>query len=150
MFSSPRLGQRADLAQLALRLVLGVAFVLHGYAKIQHPFTWMSSFVPGTPALLQAIAAFAEFGGGIALVVGFATPLFAFLIACNMLVAIFVVLIPHGAVFVSNDPAKPSIELALVYLVCAVTLVLIGAGAYSIDAARSSRERPMPPRSRRR
>ena len=110
----------------------------------------MSSLVPGTPAFLQAIAAFAEFGGGIALVVGFATPLFAFLIACNMLVAIFVVLIPHGAVFISEDSAKPTFELALVYLVCAVTLILIGAGAYSIDSARSSRERPMPPRSRRR
>jgi len=144
------LGQRADIALLALRLVVGIAFVLHGYPKIQHPLTWMSSFVPGTPAFLQALAAFAEFGGGIALVVGFATPLFAFLIACNMLVAIFVVLIPHGAVFISEDSAKPTFELALVYLVCAVTLILIGAGAYSIDSARSSRERPMPPRSRRR
>jgi len=144
------LGQRADIALLALRLVVGIAFVLHGYPKIQHPLTWMSSLVPGTPAFLQAIAAFAEFGGGIALVVGFATPLFAFLIACNMLVAIFVVLIPHGAVFISEDSAKPTFELALVYLVCAVTLILIGAGAYSIDSARSSRERPMPPRSRRR
>jgi len=144
------LGQRADIALLALRLVVGIAFVLHGYPKIQHPLTWMSSLVPGTPAFLQAIAAFAEFGGGIALVVGFATPLFAFLIACNMLVAIFVVLIPHGAVFISEDSAKPTFELALVYLACAVTLILIGAGAYSIDSARSSRERPMPPRSRRR
>jgi len=144
------LGQRADIALLALRLVVGIAFVLHGYPKIQHPLTWMSSLVPGTPAFLQALAAFAEFGGGIALVVGFATPLFAFLIACNMLVAIFVVLIPHGAVFISEDSAKPTFELALVYLVCAVTLILIGAGAYSIDSARSSRERPMPPRSRRR
>jgi len=150
VFSPPRLGQRADIALLALRLVVGIAFVLHGYPKIQHPLTWMSSLVPGTPAFLQAIAAFAEFGGGIALVVGFATPLFAFLIACNMLVAIFVVLIPHGAVFISEDSAKPTFELALVYLVCAVTLILIGAGAYSIDSARSSRERPMPPRSRRR
>jgi putative oxidoreductase len=144
------LGQRADIALLALRLAVGVAFVLHGYPKIQHPLTWMSSTVPGTPAFLQAIAAFAEFAGGIALVVGFATPLFAFLIACDMLVAIFVVLIPHGAVFVSDDPAKPSFELALIYLVCAVAIILIGAGAYSIDSARSSRERPMPPRSRRR
>lgn len=106
--------------------------------------------VPGTPGVLQAIAALAEFIGGIALIAGFATPLFAFLIACNMLVAIFVIAIPHGATFVSSDSAKPGFELALVYLTATLTLILIGAGAYSIDAARSSRERPMPPRARRR
>ena len=106
--------------------------------------------VPGTPGVLQAIAAFAEFVGGIALIVGFATPLFAFLLACNMLVAIFVVSIPHGGVFVSSNPGKPGFELALIYLAATLTLILIGAGAYSVDAARSSRERPMPPRARRR
>ncbi len=129
---------------------MGAAFVFHGFSKILHPFTWMSGIIPGAPGFLQAIAAFAEFAGGIALIVGFATPLFAFLLACNMFVAIFVVSIPRGAVFVSNDPGKSTFELALVYLVAAVTLILIGAGAYSVDAARSSRERPMPPRARRR
>ena len=110
----------------------------------------MSGVVPGTPAALQAIAAFAEFAGGIALIAGFATPLFAFLIACDMFVAIFVVSIPRGAAFVSENPAKPGFELALIYLAAALTLILIGAGAYSIDASRSSRERPMPTRARRR
>ena len=110
----------------------------------------MSGLVPGTPGLFQAVAAFAEFVGGIALIVGFATPLFAFLIACNMLVAIFVVLIPHGAIFVSSGSSKPGFELPLLYLAASLTLILIGAGAYSIDASRSSRERPMPTRARRR
>jgi len=138
MLTPPRLGPRADIALLVLRVVVGAAFVLHGYPKIQHPVTWMAALSHATPGWLAAIAAFAEFGGGIALIVGFATPVFAFLIACNMLVAIFLILVPHGATFVSNTPGKVTYELPLAYLAVMVVLVLVGPGRYSIDGARGN------------
>lgn len=57
-------GWGATAPQL-VRLVMGVAFVLHGWPKIQNPFAWMNAMGgQGVPSFLQALAALAEFGGG--------------------------------------------------------------------------------------
>ncbi len=133
--TSQRPGPRGDVALLVLRLIVGAAFVLHGWPKIQHPVSWGAAMMPGTPSWLLALAAAAEFGGGIALILGLLTPLFAFLIACNMVVAIFLVLVPHGAVFVGSASGVPTFELPLTYLGVAFTLLLLGAGRVSLDAA---------------
>ena len=122
-------GGKGAVALLILRLVAGAAFILHGYPKMQHAFTWMqgSSF----PGWLQALAAFAEFGGGIALIVGFLTRIAAFGLACTMFVAIFMVHIPMGHPFVGKDGAW---ELAAVYLAIMITFLLRGPGVISLDA----------------
>ena len=144
-------GPRVDGALLAIRLALGAAFVAHGFGKVQHPFTWAQHTLPGTPAWLQAISAGAEFIGGIAMILGLLSPLFAFLIACNMIVAIFLVAIPHGAVYVTNGGSKEAFELPLAYLVMAFAVLLAGAGSYSLDALLRGRsgKAPMPRRGRR-
>jgi putative oxidoreductase len=135
IFVSARLPAAADLALLLLRLVLGAAFVIHGYSKFHDPTGWATRMLPGVPAWLQAIAAFAELGGGAALMLGLFTRLFAFLIACNMVVAVFGVLIPHHALFVNDGPGAPSYEKPLVYLAVVLALLLCGPGRFSADAA---------------
>jgi putative oxidoreductase len=117
---------------LLLRLVMGVAFVFHGWPKIQNPMAWMGPESP-VPAILQGLAALAEFGGGMALVVGLLTRLASLGIATNMIVALGMVHLPHGDPFVGK-PGSRSYELAAVYLACAVLFLLLGPGRFSLDA----------------
>lgn len=141
----PAVGGRGGVGLLLVRLVTGAAFVLHGWPKIQNAFGWMDR--PGAPspvpALLQALAALSEFGGGIALVVGLLTPLAALGLACTMAVAIGMVHLPLGHPFVGG-PGKPSFELAAAYLAAVVLLLLAGPGAFSLDALLFGGRKAMP------
>lgn len=118
-------------ALLVLRTVVGAAFVLHGWPKIQSPMNWMGPDAP-FPGVLQLLAALAEFAGGICLVLGFLTPLVTLALAITMIVAIGMVHAPQGHPFVSRD-GGPSFELAAAYLACVVAILLLGPGRISLD-----------------
>jgi putative oxidoreductase len=125
-------GGKGAVGLLVLRLVMGAAFALHGWPKVQNPFAWMGPQA-SVPGFLQGLAALAEFGGGLALVVGLLTPLASFGIACTMIVAVGLVHVPNGHPFVGK-PGGPSFELAAVYLAAAVAFLLVGPGEFSLDA----------------
>ena len=113
-----------DFALLGVRVVVGLAFMLHGWPKICDPLGWMG---PGTPGLFQALAAVAEFGGGLAWILGLLTPLASAGIACTMVVAI------ARHVLVKHDPFLGGYEQAAVYLSVALLLLSGGSGRFSID-----------------
>jgi putative oxidoreductase len=144
-------GGAASVGLLVLRLAMGAAFLLHGYPKIQNATTWMDQMPNHPPPYLQAAAAVAEFGGGISLIIGFLTPLFAVLIACTMAVAALTVHIPHGDPYVSQG--GPSWELAGVYFAASVMFLLVGPGMLSLDHCVFGRRRSaagdLPPYSNR-
>ena len=62
---------------------------------------------PGTPVpgVLQFLAAFSEFFGGLAFITGLLTPIAALGVACTMLTAIFTVHLKEGDPFVSMQGA---------------------------------------------
>ena len=120
-----------DAALALLRLIVGLAFMHHGWSKIHHPFTWMGANA-FAPAPFQALAAVSEYLGGAALILGLATPLAAFGIACTMTVAFFTHAIKRGDPFVSSG-GGPSFELALVYFTIAVAILSLGPGRFSLD-----------------
>jgi putative oxidoreductase len=132
------IGGPGAVGLLVLRLVAGSAMMSHGWPKIQHASSWMGPQVPGA---LQALAALAEFGGGLCWVLGLLTPLASFLILCNMAVALGMVHLPHGDPFVAAKPGGPSFEPALGYLAIAVMLLLTGPGRLSLDALLFGRRR---------
>jgi putative oxidoreductase len=128
-------GGRAAVALLLVRLVMGAAFILHGWPKIQNPFGWMNAMGGSSiPSWLQGVAAFAEFGGGFALILGLLTPIAAFGLVCQMVAALLIVHLPRGDPFVASAPGQSSYELALVYLVIAISIILFGPGKLSLDA----------------
>jgi putative oxidoreductase len=118
-----------SLGLLVLRLVVGTAFILHGLPKIQNPMHWMGDKVS---PVLQLGAAIAEFGGGIALLLGFLTPIAAALIAVDMIFALALVHLPKGDTFV--NPGGGSFELPVVYFVVMIALLATGPGRFSLDS----------------
>jgi putative oxidoreductase len=113
---------------LLIRLVVGIAFMIHGWGKIQNPFSWMGPDAP-IPGILQALAALSEFGGGLAWVLGLLTPLASLGMAVTMAVATFFHA-SKGDAFVGNPPTY---ELALVFFTIAIFMLINGPGKFSAD-----------------
>jgi len=131
LFKPRPLGAGASTGLLIVRLVVGLAFMHHGYGKIQNPMGWMGPDA-NVPGILQAAAAVSEFGGGLAWILGLLTPLASLGIGYTMAVAVRM----HA--FVLHDPfvsltGGRSYELALVYLSVAILLLLAGPGQFSLD-----------------
>lgn len=133
LFATPEYKTTGDLALLVIRVVGGGAFMLHGWGKIQTPFTWMGpdSFAPG---IFQALAALSEFGGGLAWILGLLTPLASLGVASTMAVATWFHAIKRGDPFVSKG-GEASYELAAIYLCIALVFIALGPGRFSLDRA---------------
>ena len=131
-----------DSASLVLRLSLGIVFFPHGAQKV---FGWfggqgfagtMAAFTEkmGIPALFALLAIIAESLGPVALVSGFLTRVAAFGIACNMVVAIFMVHLKNG--FFMNWFGRQQgegFEYHILALTIAIALMIGGGGRWSVD-----------------
>lgn len=136
------LHKRASLGLLMFRLGMGAAFVFHGWYKLQaSAFGWMGPESP-IPGALQFAAAFSEFAGGILLILGLLTPLASLMLFGTMIGALGLVHLPMGHAFVPQQPGQPSYELALVYFLSSLGILLTGPGQYSVDALLFSRKVP--------
>jgi len=110
--------------------MFGIALILHGWPKLQHAFNWMGPSSP-VPGFLQALSAFAEAGGGLAIILGLLTPLAALGIICNFIVALMMVHFPHHDPFVGMGH---SWESAGHYQAIGFLLLMTGPGTLSLDA----------------
>jgi putative oxidoreductase len=122
---------------LALRIPIGITFMAHGGQKL---FAWFGGYgLEGTGQWMASIgiepgyqmalmAGSAEFFGGIALLLGLLVRPAAFMLSITMVVAIFSVHFSNG-LFMSNN----GYEFALALLAASVSLMLSGAGKFSVD-----------------
>jgi putative oxidoreductase len=116
---------------LILRLIVGIAFIYHGWGKIQNPFGWIPAPTP-VPGFFQFLAALSEFGGGIALILGLLTPIASLGLAFTMVVAVIFHGVVLGHPFVSAA-GGPAYELAMVYLGISLLIMTTGPGKFSVD-----------------
>ncbi len=126
-----------------LRLVVGIAFVMHGGQKL-----FVLGFAGSTGVMVRAgiplpwlagpFIALVEFCGGVALVLGLLSRWAALLLVCDMMVAILKVNIHKGFM------GPGGVELPLILLAANLAVAACGSGALSLEAvfwrAESARE----------
>ena len=133
----------SGVAGLILRLTLAVVIFPHSAQKVfgwfgGHGFKGTMNYFTGSgiPAAFALLAIAAEFLGSLGLAVGLLTRVAALGVACVMLVAMATVHWSHG--FFMNwygNQKGEGIEFHLLALGIAVTLIIVGAGACSLDSA---------------
>lgn len=117
---------------LMIRVMVGIIFMAHGLPKIWDRKTTLATIkyfkslrVPA-PGFFTYLVGFVEFFGGLAVFIGFLTPLFAFMLAMVMIVAI--------ALTGMNRAFKGGYEFDLLLFVLGLVLFIVGGGMFSLSA----------------
>jgi putative oxidoreductase len=139
LLTAPLFAGALDAALLLGRVAIGVCFVVHALGKLGLVGTgnmagfasWLKSLGVPFPELNARIAMLSELGGGTALTLGVLTRPACLVLIGTMLVAGLVGHRGAGYLITNNPPgAEYTINLMAI---CAMYL-LIGPGAYSLDA----------------
>jgi putative oxidoreductase len=85
------------------------------------------------PGFLQGLAALAEFGGGLAWILGLLTPLASLGLAITMAVAVAMHAFVLGDPFVATGPGGSAFEPAAIYFCISLLLMAAGPGRVSLD-----------------
>ncbi|TBL70736.1 DoxX family protein [Paenibacillus thalictri] len=114
-----------------LRIVLGITFLVHGFAKFETFDGIAGWFVSiGLPSFMPYLVTGVEILGGIGLILGFGTRLISVVIILLMAGAIFKVKLAVGFL---GDGKMAGYELDLALLVMALHLALSGSYTLSLD-----------------
>ena len=134
-----------------LRIVVGVGFMVHGWAKLSRGPAAFAELLKQAhmplPLANAWLVTLLEIFGGLALLLGAFVAIVSVPLILSMLGAMFTVNIQYGfsainTIGLTADGPKfgpPGYEINLLYIAGLVALILGGAGPLSIDALRSHR-----------
>ena len=132
-------------APIPLRLMVGLGFMEHGYAKLSRGPAAFATILQaiGVPAphFMAWLTILTELIGGLAVLLGAFVPLVSLPMAAVLFVAMLSVHLPYGfssikLISVTSGRAQfgpPGYEVDLLYIACLVALVVGGSGPMAID-----------------
>ncbi len=126
------LGRLTDLPPLFFRLILAYGFYEPAMRKISNINAiaeWFAGMNYPLPTLNAYMATFTETSGFILLFLGLGTRIIAIPLSVVMVVAITTVHLGNGF-----EAANNGLEIPLYYLLMLFSLMVTGAGKYSVDA----------------
>ncbi|GKT21290.1 DoxX family protein [Acidovorax sp. SUPP3334] len=121
-----------DAGKLVLRASVGVLVLLHGIFKLQNGVGFISGMLEkaGLPGALGYLVFVGEILAPVLMIVGLGARAGAAIVVLNMLVALGLV---HMADLVAlNQQGGWALELQGLYLFGALSVMLLGAGRYSV------------------
>src|SRR5712664_3577202 len=135
----------ARWAPIPLRLIVGLGFMEHGFAKLSKgPDTFaaiLHALAVPAPHFMAWVTILTELLGGLAVLLGAFVSLASLPMAALLLVAIFTVHLPYGFSSIKLMAVTPAgaqfgpvgYECNLLYLACLAALVMGGSGPLAID-----------------
>src|SRR5262245_28631443 len=143
--------ERRRWLPVPIRIILGVGFMVHGWAKWSRGPAMFAELLKQAhvplPLANAWLVTLLEMFGGLALLMGAFVAIVSVPLIVSMLGAMFTVNIKYGFSAVNTlgltpegpQLGPPGYEINLLYIACLVALILGGAGPLSIDALRSRR-----------
>ena len=128
-----------------LRLIIGIGFMVHGWAKFSRGPSGFAKLLAQIGAPLPEatawVSTFVELLGGLAIIVGAFVEVVSVPLIVMMLVAMFTVHLKYGfssvnTIGLTEDGPQfgpPGYEVNLLYIAGLVSLILGGAGVLSVD-----------------
>ena len=141
----------ARWSPMGLRLIVGLGFMEHGFAKLGRGPDSFAAILQGigvpAPHPMAWVTILIEVLGGFAVLTGSFVTLASIPMAAVLLVAVFTVHLPNGfssikLLAVTPSGARfgqPGYETDLLYLACLMALVLGGPGPLAVDGLRRKR-----------
>jgi putative oxidoreductase len=124
-----------DTGKLVLRLALGVLILLHGIAKLSSGVGFVSGMLTshGLPGALAYLVYVGEIVAPVLLIIGLYTRPAAWIVAINMVVALW--LVHTKDLLVIGKTGGWALELQGMFLFGAIAVALLGAGRISVGGS---------------
>jgi putative oxidoreductase len=119
---------------LVTRVWVGANMMIHGYSKLRNlkQAAEETKQTLGIPIGATYTATILEFFGGLFLIIGLIVPIVGLFFAISMIANVIMKKTRMNAAYIA--PSKASYEIDITYLILSIILIVLGAGALSVDS----------------